>query len=246
MKNDVLFIKLLLISAFLSYPAINTKKLRPQDDLRLLSVKKTNDFEINGKGDAESWNFTDWVILPQRRIGGEELTTKVKVLYSEKGIYFLFYCEDNKITATMDKDFMELWKEDVVEVFLWPDETSSTYFEYELSPLNFELPLLISNKDGDLVRWMPFNYNTVDRMTKHATHINGGKKLTNTVENWTAEFFIPYKLLRPLKNRQPKTGTRWRANLYRVDYDKGTSVWSWQAVGSSFHDMKKFGTLVFE
>ena len=46
----------------------------------------------------------------------------------------------------------------------------------------------------------------------------------------------------------PKAGTKWRANFYRMDYDDKsvTSAWDWARVGPSFHEYKKFGTLVFE
>jgi hypothetical protein len=67
------------------------------------------------------------------------------------------------------------------------------------------------------------------------------------VTGWRGEVFIPYELLKPLSNVPPKSGTQWRANFYRVDYDNEQSTgWDWARVGPSFHDFKKFGTLVFE
>ena len=59
--------------------------------------------------------------------------------------------------------------------------------------------------------------------------------------------FIPFELLTPLRNTNPQPGTKWRANFYRMDYDDGTTTaWDWARVGNSFHEYKKFGTLVFE
>ena len=215
-----------------------------------LTVKKSADFEITGNGSAENWTKTEWIIIPQRLSSGESLTTKVKALYSETGIYFLFNCQDKMLTAAMNSDFMDLWKEDVVEVFLWTDESSPVYFEYEISPLNYELPILISNftlnQKEDLVRWQPFHYDP-DRKTRHATDVQGGEKKSNAIiSGWTAEFFIPYKLLRPLNNISPKSGTKWRTNLYRMDYDNKRASWSWQLTSRSFHEYDKFGILLFE
>jgi hypothetical protein len=66
------------------------------------------------------------------------------------------------------------------------------------------------------------------------------------IRGWRAEFFIPYQLLRPIQNIKPKPGTRWRANMYRMDYDsKEPSFWSWQLTGPSFHDYQHFGVFVF-
>jgi hypothetical protein len=161
--------------------------------------------------------------------------------------FFLFDCADKKLTSTMNADFLDLWKEDVVEIFLWTDESSPVYFEYEISPLDFELPLLISNENGELLRWQPFHYEP-NRKTRHSTSVRGGeKKSMSKVSGWMAEFFIPYTLMRPLDNNIPKSGTKWRANMYRVDYDATpSSNWTWQPVNKTFHDYKKFGTFVFE
>ena len=66
------------------------------------------------------------------------------MVYSSTGLYFLMEGTDRKLTATMNEDFMDLWNEDVFEVFLWTDERYPAYFEYEISPLNRELPILDS------------------------------------------------------------------------------------------------------
>ena len=50
-----------------------------------------------------------------------------------------------------------------------------------------------------------------------------------------------------LQNVPPKSGTEWRANFYRMDYDDGKPTrWTWVPVGPSFHEYQKFGRLVFE
>lgn len=213
-----------------------------------LIVRKTDDFILTGSGSADNWSATEWIDLPQRnsRDSFRGFDTRLKLMYSDTGLYFLFSCDDQILTSTMNEDFMKLWKEDVVEVFLWPDVNDPLYFEYELSPLNYELPLLISNEQGDLARWMPFMYEA-DRQTRHLTAVEGGRKESGaSITKWSAEFFIPYKLLRPLNNIQPSSGTIWRANFYRVDYDEGSIRYIWKAIESSFHEPDKFGIIVFE
>ncbi len=146
----------------------------------------------------------------------------------------------------MTADFMDLWNEDVVEVFLWPDENYPIYFEYEISPLNYELPIIVANRNGDLLRWQPFHYDT-DRQTHHKTTIIGGEKKHDAmVKGWIAEFFIPYKLLVPLSNVPPHKGDRWKANFYRIDYDESESIsWLWQLTKNNFHDYESFGSIIF-
>ena len=207
-----------------------------------LKVKRTTDFEINGDGSNANWNNSDWLELPKSG-GSVSYQTKVKMLYSDSGLYCLYHCEDNKITATLKEDFLDLWNEDVVEAFFWTDESNPIYFEYELSPLNHELPILVPNNKGKFLGWRPWHYEA-NRKTKHAIHINKGG---DAVTSWTAEFFIPYTLLRPLGNVPPQKGTHWRANFYRIDHDNGESSWEWQKVrNENFHDYELFGQIVFD
>lgn len=234
------------LTVLIALTALMQSSMKVDNSNDTYTVAYVDDFEVTGEGDDEAWDEAEWLQLTQRASSDDALTTKAKALYSESGLYFLFYCEDRTLSATMDEDFMDLWKEDVVEVFLWPDEADPVYFEYELSPLNYELAILVSNEEGDLVRWQPFHYEE-DRQTRRATTVQGGeKKSGGSVESWTAEFFIPYKLLRPLKNVPPESGTTWRANFYRVDYDEEQIGWSWQLTESSYHEYERFGTLSFE
>lgn len=212
-----------------------------------LSIRRTADFEIDGAGSAPEWEKAAWVTLPFRHGPESAMKTRSKVLYSATGIYFLFECEDRILNATLTEDFANLFREDVVEVFLWPDEQYPVYFEYELSPLNYELPILIPNFGSNFSGWRPWHYEGKKR-TRHATSVKGGKKISGgTITHWIAEFFIPYALLNPLQNVPPEKGTVWRANMYRIDYDgEGFKSWQWQPTSGSFHEYKKFGTFVFE
>ncbi len=214
---------------------------------KTLRVRQTEDFVVNGKGDASAWTKAAWEPLNLRTSGGHRYQTRVKMLYSEAGLYVLMEAEDDKITAKMDEDFLDLWNEDVFEFFLWPDENHTVYFEYEISPLGYELPIIIPNFGGEFLGWRPWHYDG-DRKTQKATAIIGGPKRSGAnIAGWKAEVFVPYDLLKPLQNVPPKPGTRWRANFYRVDYDGGKSTsWDWARVGRSFHDYNNFGTLVFE
>ena len=103
------------------------------------------------------------------------------------------------MTSTLKEDFADLFDEDVVEAFFWTDENVPMYFEYELSPLNYELPILVPNIRGNFLGWRPWHYEG-NRKTRHATHYSKMGK----VMAWTAEFFIPYHLLKPMTNIPPK------------------------------------------
>ncbi len=214
---------------------------------RSLTVKQCHDFTITGKGDADAWKQTDWVALNRRPKGKHDYTARFKMLYSPTGVYVLFDGSDQTLTATMQEDFLDLWNEDVFECFFWTSEQHTVYFEYEISPLGRELPILVPNLDGRFLGWRPWHYEG-ERKIKKKVSASGGKNVSMaSVSGWRAEVFIPYELLKPLQNTPPKPGTRWRANFYRVDYDnQQVTAWDWARVGPSFHDFKNFGTLVFE
>ncbi len=247
--------------------ALGQQAAAQDPDTKVLRVRRTDDFVVNGKGDAPAWTKTAWESLHLRTADGHRYQTRVKVLYSGTGLYVLMNAEDRRITATMNEDFLDLWTEDVFEFFLWPDggkpdggkpdgrkpddrktdARQAIYFEYEISPLGFELPLLIPNLDGKFLGWRPWHYEGKRKVQKATTVTGGPKRSGAVISGWTAEVFVPYDLLAPLQNVPPQSGTRWRANFYRVDYDDGkTTGWDWARVGESFHEFDKFGTLIFD
>jgi len=233
--------KALLIS-FVFSMALVINVIGQVNDASTITVKKTKDFSLTGLADAAAWKTTSFTKLQKKSTTGVNYSTQFKILYSDSGIYCLYICEDSLITSTLREDFADLYNEDVVEAFFWPDEKSVIYFEYELSPWNYELPILVPNNNGKFLGWRPWHYEK-ERRTRHAASIN---KQAGKVIGWTAEFFIPYVLLSPLENVPPKAGTKWRANFYRIDYDKGGNYWTWKPTGLSFHEYKKFGTIIFE
>ncbi len=93
----------------------------------------------------------------------------------------------------------------------------------------------------------PSHYEGPRKTQKATLAVGGAKRSGARVAGWKTEVFVPYELLRPLQNVPPRSGTRWRANFYRVDYDDGQSTsWDGARVGRSFHEFEKSGTLVFE
>jgi len=245
--NKIIFIKRAINSAgillFLLFSfCISLTAVTASRDT-VLHVQKTSDFKLGGTGNDEAWKITNWIKLTKEG-KGVEYETEIKILYSDSGIYCFYKCQDTQITATLKGDFLDLYNEDVVEAFFWPDDTIPIYFEYELSPLNFELPILVPNMKGRFWGWRPWHYEG-ERKTRHNAQIITDP-VSGKVNGWTAEFFIPFKLLKPLTKVPPVKGTSWHANFYRIDYDKPDNEWFWQPVRVNFHDYKRFGKILFD
>jgi len=65
--------------------------------------------------------------------------------------------------------------------------------------------MVVAGSDfGSQQQWkIPWHYEG-NRKSKHVIHIN---KDGDAVTSWTAEFFIPYKLLKPLNNVPAQKGS---------------------------------------
>jgi hypothetical protein len=215
-------------------------------DLPAMTVAPTADFALAGDGSAAVWARAPWVPLRRRGDGGVRYETRVRVLYSATGLYVLMEGADSVLTATLTEDFLDLWNEDVFEVFLWTDETYPVYFEYEISPLGHELPILVPNFEGTFLGWRPWHYEGERRTRRAVTVLGGPRQSGATITGWRAEVFIPWALLAPLQGVPPRPGSRWRANFYRLDYDGGTpTAWDWAPVSGTFHEFRRFGVLRF-
>jgi hypothetical protein len=95
--------------------------------------------------------------------------------------------------------------------------------------------------------WSPWHYEG-DRRCRRATAVRGGEKIPGaSITGWSAEFFVPFSLLKGLGNVPPAPGTPWRANFYRIDYDRSAqTLFAWStSVADTFHDFKQFGALHF-
>ncbi len=213
--------------------------------MKQLFLPRVTDFTVTGDGSNPAWDSTAWETIT--RVGGERAyATRAKSVYSTTGIYFLVDCEDLQLTCSLTEDFADLYVEDVVEVFLWPDEKTPNYFEYEISPLNVELPIIVTNNEGVFHGWLPWHF-TGERKTRKAATVTGGEQASMaSVTGWCVEFFIPFALLTGLGNVPPTPGMTWRGNIYRIDYDASPTHWAWDPdTKTNFHDYEHFGELVF-
>lgn len=211
-----------------------------------MTVRSTLDFEPGA-------NERNWQGAERRSlilVGGKSTYwTTVCLLWSRTGLYVRFDCEDTRLSCSGLSDFEALYEEDVVELFLQPDGALPLYFEYELSPLGAELPLLVCNNGTSYYGWRPFEYKGTRATHRHTRVLSEKDEPFSSCTGWVAEVYIPFFLLEGMPRVPPKSGDRWRANFYRIDHDilEAPARWAWDtAVGIEFHDFGKYGEIVFE
>jgi len=211
-------------------------------------IPHCDDFQLDGTGSAPAWAAAPWLDLPACD-GKPGDTTRAKMLWSATGIYALCEAEDHRLSCTMTEDFLDLFHEDVFEWFIWPDESQFAYFEYEISPLGKHLPIMVNNNgSGSFHGWLPWKEEG-RRAIRRAVTVRGGEQRSGAaITGWTAEVFIPFKLLVGLRRCPPTPGMIWRANLYRIDYDSGKGRhYAWSPVTENlFHNYFEFGRIIFQ
>src|SRR5665811_1836396 len=96
--------KIVLLIILCGYFCMHNGILAAPNDSSVIKIKKCPDFVVSGNGNSIYWLSTQWINITRQPPAFNTYWTKAKVLYSETGIYFLFDCEDKKLTSTLDSD----------------------------------------------------------------------------------------------------------------------------------------------
>jgi hypothetical protein len=214
-----------------------------------ISISRVPDKTINFTVDPltlfPELTWHDCVETGDRKAG---YATRCQIGWSEGGLYLVVDCEDKRLTSSQLPDFADLYTEDVVEIFLWPEESKALYFEYEISPFGAELPLLVPNTDGTFMGWLPWHYEGERRVQKQVVVRGGDAVAGGAIEGWSVALHIPFALLKGMGNVPSSAGTVWRGNVCRMDYDQEPCAkWSLSpGVGGEFHRFGEFANFQFE
>ncbi|MFI5380336.1 MAG: amidohydrolase family protein [Tepidisphaerales bacterium] len=192
------------------------------------------DFELDGDHAKPAWQKATPVYLElslQESAARPELSTTVRCLWSDAYLYLSYECPYTKLTVfepVSQKKRIGLWDKDVVEAFIGSDAKNiGHYTEFEVAPTNERLDLVLDLPKRD------FDW---DSKFQSAVKVDEKAKI------WRAEWRIPLAALAPEK---PKTGTRWRLNLYRHDR-AGNVFMAWNpTLTPTAHTPERFGVLQF-
>lgn len=160
-----------------------------------------------------------------------ELSTPVKLLWSDKFLYLGYEAPFTKLSVfapPQKEERLGLWDNDVVEAFIGTDEEHpGRYTEYEWAPTGESLDLKLDLPQKDFA-WTAG--------AESAVTVDEAAKV------WRVEVRIP---LTALSEASPKTGTRWRINLFRHDRASNTGLAFSPTLKGSFHAPERFGWLEF-
>jgi len=200
--------------------------------------------ELNTDPRSAAWQdaSSTWIARDcTHQIDYPKLKTEVRAFWTDSDLYLLFispYRELNLwLPADNSKDRLKLWDRDVVEFFLGDDWTNIRHYrEFEIAPTGDWVDLAIDlDKESYGAEW------------------NSGFERQGRIDEknhiWYAAARVP---LKSVSEKPVVTGTKWRANLYRIDglgEDPQRHFLCWQPTcvvnRDPNHVPEHFGTLVF-
>ena len=198
----------------------------------------TNDFKPDGRLSERAWRRATPMRLERQTQDGRvrpELSTTCRALWSDRYLYLSY---ESPFTTLTDfgkpaageriKPPDALWEKDVVEAFIAPNpDRLDQYTEYEWAPNGEALDLRIRKPDFD------FAWNSG---MQWKVRVDERRKV------WVCEVRIP---MNALSDTPPSTGTRWRANIYRIDRAAKAFLAMNPTLNGSFHTPDRFGWLEF-
>ncbi|MDF1663072.1 MAG: carbohydrate-binding family 9-like protein, partial [Planctomycetota bacterium] len=211
---------------------------------------------IDGRLNEAAWSRA----FPTRMLVNREnkklpSATEVKLLWDDEALYIAFIVPDGDILGSpKQRDDPTLPEGEVVEVFLDPTGRGKEYLEIEVNPCNTVYDLLVRTQvpiPGQPYSWFKGDPSWNATNMKTAVTVDGTlstkKGSWDTDKRWVTEIKIAFSDLPPGLSK-PNAGSRWRANFFRVNRPRQSeaeySCWS-PSMSLSFHQSKRFGTLVF-
>ncbi len=198
---------------------------------------------IDGRLDEAAWREAPVAILVDSMTGRRpRYRTTARLLWDDRNLYVAFSCEDDDAWARPGRrDDDALWEDEVVEVFVDPLGRGRDYAEIEVSPANVRFDARFASWRSDLAaarRW--------DSDVRSAVGVDRGPAGDR---GWTVAMALPIAALRG-EAPPPRPGTRWRANLYRLESHNRAGVAEGSALSAplrgDFHALDRFAWLAFD
>jgi hypothetical protein len=126
-------------------------------------------------------------------------------------------CNPESLHRTKDSLFLD---GDVFEVFLQPEESETTYYEFHVNPLNANWDARYIARNGYMPWTEPASWQSG---MKSAVQIKGTVNVIDSDKGWTIELAIPLKAITNAKGEQASvsTGKKWRFSICLYDYQIG-------------------------
>ncbi len=227
-KRQCLAAAAFLVLACWAAPASVSAQQMPSSPTLTLNAPVTAPPRIDGRLNDACWQDaaqTTGFMLHTRRQPASEQTT-VYVTYDRRTLYVAFECLESRMdllaARIKDRDG-QIFKDDVVEVFVDPNRDRFTYYQFAANPLGTRFDLK-GDAAGANAAW-DTPWDAVASLGE---------------DRWFVEMAIPFS---SLDIHAGKTGDTWGINFAREQKPAGElSVWSF--TGGAFAQPDRFGDLI--
>lgn len=196
------------------------------------------EYTIAPKGADFDWNKVEKVEMlhelhPRHK---HDVQAWFQVAYDSEAIYVKLTAREAHIRAELTGLLDEICDDSCLEFFLCPMEGDDRYFNIECNP------------NGKLYHGFGTNVHNLQRLIPEEPAIH--PVVTRTEDGWTAEYAIPYTLIRLFfPDFSPAPGKAVKANCYKCGNFTVAPHWlCWCKVSeelSTFHCPAYFGTMYF-
>ena len=207
---------------------------------------------LDGHARESSWALAPTIELTDRHYPSlmaiDSVSTRVKALWSDKGLLVLYQCLDADIQATVTRRDGRVYTDDDVELFLDPDRDGTHYLQVAVNALNTQRDIL-----QPALRRTPWaSFPNWDSGLRSAVAVAGSvddgslEDAPDKDESWTVELLLPWSGLRTealelswenddvvsgVDSKDvlggqavpPQVGDRWKANFNRFDQGRGVA-----------------------
>ena len=217
-------------------------------------VKKiTRPVGINGQWNADIWNQAIIANISHFRPESSEHrpVTKVKMLYSSKGIHGIFSVKDHYVRCVHTEHMSEVYKDSCVEFFVQP-KPDRGYFNFEFNCGGAVLSSYITDPERTpegFREFTPFTKKDCSEIRIYHSMLTIVEPELKEPTKWIIAFFIPFELFEKYSGCLGKiNGQKWKANFYKCADGTSHPHWaSWSPVDQlNFHIPNCFGTIIFE
>ena len=240
--------RIIFLCIFVTSLLCGQNEMRPHlKPIPRVQVKRaTSEIIVDGKLGDLAWKNANTIELqfPWEFQTGAKQKTTARLLWDDENLYVSYECADTDVVAHYDKHDDPTYKDDAVEIFIYPGKNRNLYYGLEMNARGtlydyfYIFPQLLLRR---------FDLTGVQL----ATNIQGTLNMTSDKDTgWALELAIPWKNFEELTAElPPKPGSVWRANLNRWDGtepNRRLSQWSDSGlVKASPHWPERFGELEF-
>ncbi|GIQ59668.1 hypothetical protein Flavo103_28040 [Flavobacterium collinsii] len=207
-----------------------------------IPVHKTTE-KVTIDGNLSEWKtpfFGPFVVHDSGKKAGQD--TYVSFSWNNENLYIAYRSTDSKIVGKVQQKDSEIFStDDLVEIFIDPDGDGQNYLEIGVNAYSSYYDLLLNCISPLCGGW---NMN----IAFDVLGIEAQSKITP--EGFNTEIKIPFSSLNSIKNGNfstPKAGTKWKGNVFRIDYGNTTeylALQSYKSLKFGFHQPQEF--VVFE